>query len=183
MISQAVYKHINSYFSKMIMYPTWLNLEAGMKECPECHSVLLLETKEIMREHECRACNLGVIARNCTCYTECVMEDFLTCPKCILCTECGTGNAKYTKTCVDCVNKPTREEKLQMEEEERKEAEEKRRLFWNGSPQQKLRYYGKQKLTILARRKKLRGYSRMSKDQLYRVLSQHVTNRDFPIRE
>ena len=154
-----------------------------MKECPECHSELLLETKETIREYACRACNLGVIARNCTCHTEYVMEDFLTCPKCILCTECGTGDAKYMKVCLDCKRKPTPEEKLRMEEEERKEAEEKRLSFWNGSPQQKLSYYGKQKLTILARRKKVTGYSKMSKDQLYRILSQHVTNSDFPIRE
>lgn len=153
----------------MITYPTWLNLSSDMEKCPKCCSVLQLETKESLYVRECRACNLGVIARDCYCVTESVLEDFLSCPKCILCSECGVGDTRFSKICTDCVKK--------------KAEEEKRKKFWYSSPAEKLRYYGKQKLIILARRKKLRGFSRMTVAQLHDALKTCINEEDFPIRE
>jgi len=66
-----------------------------------------------------------------------------------------------------------------------KEKEEKNKFInkWKkASPAKKLEFYGKTKLLILAKNKKINGYSKMNKDELIDNLSLIVTKNDFPIK-
>lgn len=52
----------------------------------------------------------------------------------------------------------------------------------NASPIDKLKFYGKQKLIVLAKRKDIKGYTKMSKKELFNILKNIVSDNDFPIK-
>jgi hypothetical protein len=79
------------------------------------------------------------------------------------------------------------EQKVKREQQERKEKEQTERKesieeWKSASPSEKLKWYGKEKLLILAKQKSICGRSKMSKDILVRHLSEIVIDTDFPIR-
>lgn len=59
-----------------------------------------------------------------------------------------------------------------------------RKCWWrNATPQEKLRSYGKDKIKYLARKKKIKGRSKMNKDELILHLDNVVVDADFPIKK
>lgn len=76
--------------------------------------------------------------------------------------------------------------KRQKEEERRQrkaqEVADFRRRWRASSPSEKLRFYSKPKLLVLARRYSLKGRSRMTTAELTRALKPVVVSADFPIR-
>lgn len=159
--------------------------------CPCCSNQLI---KEIKKEQfvisECGSCGYGDRYsdrpfasnnrfRNETCYCEYGEKDclYITCESCKkhsddpMCIKCN-GYIDYiraldlfTRLCASC------EKQKQFTQD------------WKTStPQEKLNLYGTNKLKILAKNKKIKGYSKLNKNDLINILSQFVNENDFPIK-
>jgi hypothetical protein len=88
---------------------------------------------------------------------------------CYLCT--GKKDEGGISLCGDC-------SPIYMAREKEKFVKE----WQTASPSEKLRFYSKEKLVILCRRKAIKRYSKLSKQQLVELLKDTVTEKDFPIR-
>jgi hypothetical protein len=97
----------------------------------------------------------------------------MTCEKCksSKCIDCKTPlfcrnkNCSIPTWCFDCSKKHEFNNKWK-----------------NTTPQEKLDLYGSKKLQILAKNKKIKGYSKYKKHELIVILSPLVNENDFPIK-
>jgi hypothetical protein len=83
-------------------------------------------------------------------------------------------------TCYQCIEDQIREKQKQDADEKEHEY----MLFlgkWNSGIKGKLSCYGLKKLQNLAKIKKFKGYSKLSKEQLIMQLEKVVNDKDFPI--
>jgi hypothetical protein len=98
---------------------------------------------------------------------------YITCEKCksSKCIECKitlvclNKNCAISTRCFDCCKKYEFNNKWK-----------------NTTPQEKLHLYGSEKLKILAKNKKIKGYSKYKKHELINILSPFVNENDFPIK-
>ena len=110
-----------------------------------------------------------------TCYCEYIDKEilFITCnncnnPKCQNCNIPISTNAinnKYCKSCIE-INKK----------------EEFKNKWIISSVEEKLSFYGIEKLKKLAKIKEIKGFSKLSKRELYDKLKNIVSDTDFPIK-
>lgn len=151
--------------------------------CPLCKFTLEKKSEIIYETRECRVCNLGVFSSNCSCtYYPNGTIMVISCKNCNSCKTCNQQmfyNSITEKTeCNNCIN-------LAQQKERKEKIIEQKKLFsdkWKlSSPAEKLSFYGKSKLLVLARNKKIKNRSKMSKYELIIVLSNLVTDSDFPI--
>jgi len=152
--------------------------------CPLCKFTLEKKSEIIYEKRECRACNLGVFSSNCSCaYRPSGTIMVITCKNCNSCKSCDQQmfyNSVTEKTeCNNCIN-------VAGQIKEKEKVIDQKKLFlgkWKtSSPSEKLLFYGKPKLLVLARNKKIKDRSKMTKYELINALSHLVTDSDFPIR-
>jgi hypothetical protein len=146
--------------------------------CPCCNFVVIKEIKKgKYLTRECSDCIKGTrpfsySSGDCSCkYGE---KDYIyitceTCksPKCINCKKilfCCNNNCGSV-ICNICIKKTEFNNKWKTT-----------------TPQEKLNLYGIEKLKVLAKNKKLKGYSKYKKNELINILSSLVNETDFPIK-
>jgi hypothetical protein len=155
--------------------------------CPCCNSILQKEIRKgnYLINGECRYCRYSERSfvtyssswqknypDGCTCeYSE---KNYLY----IICENCKSPKCLKCKNQLNCCNKNCGSvicskcvEKMEFNN------------IWKiTTPQEKLHLYGYEKLKILAKNKKIKGYSKYKKDELINVLSSLVNENDFPIK-
>ena len=170
--------------------PHILKVDSNSNVCPCCNNILHKEIKlkcvKIGNEcSNCRAydnyldrpfggCGNTAISHYGDCSCEYSEEEYLyiTCKKCLspTCIKCGTkcfceGNGCNEIVCRKCIEN------------------DKFNSNWKKStPEQKLEFYGIKKLKILAKNKKIKGFSKYKKNELIDILIPLVTENDFPIK-
>lgn len=105
---------------------------------------------------------------------------YITCntccsPKCVKCSAtiyCCHNNDCKKALCYDC----------NEEENERREKIAFNRAWKTSKPHEKLHLYGIVKLKLLSKNKKLKGYSKLNKEELIDALTPLVNESDFPIK-
>ena len=128
--------------------------------CPICNSILVksnITYSRIIKEHECRACNLGVL--NCSCYSETIDISAIQ----VKCENC------YNKTKANLIINNIKPYSFSAK-------------WINSSPIQKLSLYGKEKLLILAKNKNINIPRNIKKGELINILSNSISENDFPIK-
>ncbi len=173
--------------------PSFLNItDASTYCCPFCNTPLQKEIKkwtEILLI-ECAYCryqdrpfgigsaSLQHFPEGCNCKNK-EMEEvdalFISCnhcsnPKCLTCKKDLEVGYKYEekRLCNEC---EVKQKKLDFNNR-----------WSSSSAQEKLNFYGIEKLRILAKRKNIKGYSKLKKNELVITLSQMVNKDDFPIK-
>jgi hypothetical protein len=166
--------------------PYTLKFDSNINVCPCCNSILQKEIKsgKYLIGSECGYCRYldrpfggcGNTASShyggCSCeYGE---KDYLyiSCKKCLFpkCIKCGDkcyckGDDCNNIICRKCIKTTEFNNK------------------WNTStPQEKLNTYAIKKLQILAKNKKIKGFSKYKKNELINILIPLVSNEDFPIK-
>jgi len=163
--------------------------------CPNCKCRLeknVIPIQKVEEIEECRACNLGVMSRNCNCkYKYCEVETyFITCILCNTCENCGRQLSPITggiDVCFYCKHLEEIRESQEKYKKELQETQRQKQLEFNqkwsrSTPAEKLSFYGKRKLLILAEKKQLQKYKSYNKAKLLEVLSPIVVESDFPIK-
>ena len=151
--------------------------------CPCCNTILQQNIKKgkylISECYYCRYLERPFGGCGYTAKTQCSCEygekDYLymICEKCksSTCIECKTKlycrnkNCAIATRCFDCGKKYEFHNKWK-----------------NTSPLEKLHLHGSEKLKILAKNKKIKGYSKYKKHELINILSPLVNENDFPIK-
>jgi len=116
---------------------------------------------------------------------------FISCKKCNSCKICGKQLQYHLSSgndeCDYCEELKRQKENEIIEEERQKELEKKKIIFQNkwkkSKPLEKLSFYGKEKLLVLAKQKNISGRYNMTKKELIDELSLIVTENDFPIKK
>jgi hypothetical protein len=154
--------------------------------CPCCNSLLQKEIRdgEYLIGDECRYCRYldrpfggcGNTALSHYGGCECVYGNkdylYISCQKCLYptCVKCEDkckciGNGCNNIVCKKCIEKTTFNNK------------------WNTSTlQEKLYMYGIKKLQLLAKNKKIKGFSKYKKSELICILIPVINEKDFPIK-
>lgn len=96
----------------------------------------------------------------------CLKPSCKKCKKKIINSYCKNDNC-FDKICSDCNKKY---EKNQFNNK-----------WKNSNAEEKLDFYGKKKILILAKKYKIKGAYKMKKDELINILKNNVTDNDFPI--
>jgi hypothetical protein len=112
---------------------------------------------------KCVKCGNNVRCKGDDC-NKIICDDCLS-PKCVKCGNNVRGDDCNKIICRKCV-----------------ESEEFNNKWNKSTPQEKLNVYGIKKLKILAKYKKIKGFSKYNKEELIRLLSQCVSKADFPIK-
>ena len=148
--------------------------------CPICNQLFEKKTKIVPRLNgsECYDCNYGMrpfCHSKGTCFCEYIDKEvlFITCnncnnPKCLKCNveiSIYQINSKYCKSCTEIQKK-----------------EEFKNKWISSSAEEKLIFYGIEKLEKLAKLKEIKGFSKLSKKELCDKLKNIVSDSDFPIK-
>lgn len=159
-------------------YNIKIKYENSIALCSCCNSKLneIIKEGSYMIGEECSNCAYSMrpfVTEIKKCFCEYGKKDFIymVCdkcsdPKCIQCNSkirCHNNNCNNI-ICIDCKQKNEFKNK------------------WNNSFKSKLECYGIIKLRLLAKSKKVKGYSKYKKDELINILEQLVSNIDFPIK-
>jgi hypothetical protein len=113
-------------------------------------------------------------------YISCEKCKYLKCIDCKEPLSCRNENCAIPIRCFQCCKKyefnnkwknTTPQQKLEFNNK-----------WENTTPQQKLELYGIQKLKILAKNKKIKGFSKYKKQELINILLHLVDETDFPIK-
>lgn len=183
---------------KVIPFKLNKTITKNTDSCPVCMKVLTKEYKTEQECNECSACNLGVLSSNCSCYYEYVQVLYITCKDCNTCLKCKKQIEPFEyelDVCIECnkcsickINlqydyseKKNKCYKCEINKREDEQKKEFRKRWKDSSPNDKLKFYGKPKLIILAKKKNIKSVSKMSKDELIICLYDKVQENDFPI--
>jgi hypothetical protein len=98
-------------------------------------------------------------------FISCEICEKSKCVKCKNMLNCCNKNCANSTQCYECCKK-----------------DEFNNKWKNATPQQKLDLYGIEKLKILAKNKKIKGYSKYKKHELINILLLLVNENDFPIK-
>ncbi len=181
---------------KIIPFKLNKNITKNTDSCPVCLNLLIKEYKQESEIHECRACNLGVLSSNCSCYYEEVKILYITCTDCNTCLKCKKQmepleyELDICKKCNKCnicnvdlqydyCEKKFKCHKCEINKREEEEKKEFIKKWKESSPNDKLNFCEKSKLLILAKKKNIKGRSKMSKDELINCLYDKVQESDF----
>ena len=161
-------------------------------ECKYCNNILIrkIKKKNILLQ-ECGYCRYSMrpfvycnssweshYPGGCSCDDNRELMDVLhiTCSECMICINCNGINDKSMISETD----------RHINFCEKCEKNEDKKDFFNtwkdNTPQEKIKYYGTEKLKKLAKRKGLIGYSKYKKEELINTLSPLVNDSDFPIK-
>ena len=166
--------------------PYTLKVDSNSNACPCCNNILHTEIKcgNYLIGRECGYCryldrpfgSCGNTASShyggCSCEYAEKKYLYISCKKCLSpnCVKCGDkchciGEGCNKIICSNCIEKEQFNNK------------------WNkSSPPEKLTVYGIKKLKILAKNKKIKGFSKYKKKELIDILIPLVNERDFPIK-
>lgn len=173
----------NRHNWKVATNPTILqkSIQTGDENnCPVCNTTLQKKEITIQIRDECYECiqddrpwNIGRKNKRecyCTRHDKNILE--ITC-----------------ETCVETQIKEKQEQEIKKKQEQDSDEQDflahEHMLFlskWNNGINGKLSCYGLKKLQKLAKDKKMKGYSKLTKEQLIVQLVKVVNNSDFPIR-
>jgi len=161
--------------------------------CPICNTKLRIKYKLENTVDECYECRyddrpFGMCRKNrgeCTCKWYQIENKYIICNKCCKCKNCNEKIEDYylkstdNDICKKCVDLEREKEKeLQIKKEQYKFSNK-----WKSSTaSDKLSFYGTKKLMKLARKKELKGRSKMNKEELILSLKPLVDDLDFPIK-
>lgn len=128
----------------------------------------LTEITKCINTYECKRCrsSWSCYSTICECDYEYVKTTVYECDACNNRKCIGCGMQCINKYCIKCLSKQAFNKS------------------WKTlSPKDKLKLYGVIKLKVLAKNKKVKGYSKYKKQQLIDILSPLVVKSDFPIKK